>query len=332
MCFSHLQIVLSSILCMFVGAKSLAVQEGSFEPKRIVVTTAMVGDIVKGVAGDRAQVEVLMGEGVDPHLYKPKSSDVRAIVSADAVFYSGLFLEGRMASVLEKAANRGREVMAIAEVVPQGERLYPKNGSSHPDPHVWMDVALWSSTIASVTEGLCRVDPDGCDTYTKNAQEYLSELLTLEKYVRSIMATIPEQQRVLVTAHDAFGYFGRAYSINVRGIQGISTESEAGLADINRLVNFIVKNDIPAVFVESSVPKKNVRALIEGASAQGHQLLIGGELYSDAMGPPGTWEGTYPGMIDHNATTITRALGGTAPDGGYRVWKAQRSSEKKVRK
>ncbi len=146
------------------------------------------------------------------------------------------------------------------------------------------------------------------------------------------MATIPEQQRVLVTAHDAFGYFGRAYSINVRGIQGISTESEAGLADINRLVNFIVKNDIPAVFVESSVPKKNVRALIEGASAQGHQLLIGGELYSDAMGPPGTWEGTYPGMIDHNATTITRALGGTAPDGGYRVWKAQRSSEKKVRK
>lgn len=322
-------LVLASALFLLCSVAHGGSQETAFEPKRVVATTGMVGDVVKAVAGDRVRVEVLMGEGVDPHLYKPRSSDVRAILSSDATFYSGLFLEGRMADVLEKAADRGREVTAIAEVVPSEKRLHPDNGSKHADPHVWMDVALWSSTISSVTSSLCRIDPEGCDQYLANAAEYSRELQELEEYVRQIMATIPQQQRVLVTAHDAFGYFGRAYVLEVRGIQGISTESEAGLADINRLVNFIVTNDIPAVFVESSVSMKNVQALVEGASAQGHELLIGGELFSDAMGTPGTWEGTYPGMIDHNATTITRALGGTAPKGGYRAWKAQRLSEKK---
>lgn len=322
-------LVLASAILLLCGVAHGGNQEAAFEPKRVVATTGMVGDVVKAVAGDRVRVEVLMGEGVDPHLYKPRSSDVRAILASDATFYSGLFLEGRMADVLEKAAHRGREVTAIAEAVPSEKRLHPDNGSKHADPHVWMDVALWSSTISSVTSALCRIDPEGCTQYLANAEEYSRELQELDEYVRQIMATIPQQQRVLVTAHDAFGYFGRAYVLEVRGIQGISTESEAGLADINRLVNFIVTNDIPAVFVESSVSLKNVQALVEGASAQGHEIVIGGELFSDAMGTPGTWEGTYPGMIDHNATTITRALGGTAPKGGYRTWKAQRSSEKK---
>ena len=323
-----MRISLRALLMALLFAGGVAYGEGQqSEPatRHLVATTAMVGDIVSAVAGDRARVEVLMGEGVDPHLYKPRSSDVRAILSADGTFYSGLFLEGRMANVLEKASRRGREVTAIAEVVPPARRLQSDDGSAHADPHVWMDVALWGSTTPAVTEALCRIDPEGCDRYRENAKAYLKEILELDSYVRSILATIPRKQRVLVTAHDAFGYFGRAYDIDVRGIQGISTESEAGLADINQLVNFIVSNDIPAVFVESSVAVKNVQALVEGAEARGHELRIGGELFSDAMGAPGTWEGTYPGMIDHNATTVTRALGGKAPEGGYRAWKAQRS-------
>jgi len=294
--------------------------------RQLVATTAMVGDVVKAVAGNEAQVKVLMGEGVDPHLYTPRSSDVRAILSADGTFYNGMYLEGRMADVLDKAAARGREVHAIAEVVPVSRRLKPEDASGHADPHVWMDVGLWATTAPAVADALQRIDPEHGDGYQARATKYVRELRQLDDYVRTIIATIPQKQRVLVTAHDAFGYFGRAYGLQVRGIQGVSTESEAGLADINRLVDFIVENNIPAVFVESSVAVRNVKALQEGARAQGHQLAVGGELFSDAMGAPGTWEGTYPGMIDHNATTITRALGGTAPEGGYRAWVAERST------
>jgi manganese/zinc/iron transport system substrate-binding protein len=293
----------------------------------VVATTGMVGDVVKAVAGARVDVRVLMGEGVDPHLYRARASDVRAIMRADAVFYNGLFLEGRMAEVLEQAAKRGKEVVAVGEVVSEDIRLgLVIDGEAHTDPHVWMDTRLWTITIEPITATLIRIDPAGKASYLANAAAFKKQLIDVDVYIREVLATVPVTQRVLITAHDAFGYFGRAYNVSVAGIQGISTESEAGLADIIRLVNYIVEHKIPAVFVESSVPEKNVRALIEGAESQGHVVRIGGELFSDAMGEPGTWEGTYIGMVDHNATTITNALGGTAPKGGFRAWKAAKET------
>lgn len=296
----------------------------------VVATTGMVGDVVKAIAGGRVDVRVLMGEGVDPHLYRARASDVRAIMRADAVFYNGLFLEGRMAEVLEQAAKRGKEVVAVGEVISEDVRLgLIIDGEAHTDPHVWMDTRLWTMTVEPITAALIRIDPSGKASYLANAAAYRKELSDVDVYVREVLSTVPSAQRVLITAHDAFGYFGRAYNVNVAGIQGISTESEAGLADINRLVNYIVEKKIPAVFVESSISEKNVRALIEGAASQGHVVRIGGELFSDAMGKPGTWEGTYIGMVDHNATTIANALGGTAPKGGFRAWKVAKATTPK---
>ena len=291
----------------------------------LVATTGMVGDVVRFVAGDHAKVRVLVGEGVDPHLYSPRSSDVRAMLSADGVYYTGLLLEGRMGDALQKTADRGREVVAVAESVPTDQLL--EEDPTHPDPHVWMDVALWSNMAGVVQESLCRLDPANCDDYTENARRFQQELKQLDTYVRTVINTIPPEQRVLVTAHDAFGYFGRAYGIEVRGVQGVSTESEAGLADINALVRFLVKRKIPAVFIETSISEKNIRALQEGAAASGHSVVVGGELYSDSMGAPGSWTGTYIGMMDHNANTIASALGGKPVEGGFRSWKkANRNS------
>jgi manganese/zinc/iron transport system substrate-binding protein len=285
----------------------------------IVTTTAQVADVARHVAGDQAVVISIMGEGVDPHLYKPLSSDVRRIMAADVVLYNGLKLEGRMGDIFERAAARGRFVRPVASSVDQKFLIVPEGQEGHPDPHVWMDVQAWMAATDAVQIALCQARPEACDTFKANAKTFKVELQQLDQYVRGTIASIPKNQRVLVTAHDAFSYFGRAYGLDVMGIQGISTESEAGLADINRLVNILVERKIPAVFVESSVPDKYVRALIEGAQARGHTIVVGGELYSDAMGAPGTWEGTYVGMIDHNASTISRALGGNAPTGGIRA-------------
>lgn len=285
-------------------------------PYRIVTTCGMVTDIVRRVAGDRAEVEGLMGEGVDPHLYKPTRNDVARIQSAHAVFYSGLMLEGRMGDTLVKAARDGRVVHAVTELIDESYLLEPPGLQGHWDPHVWMDVKAWSKAVEAVAKALSDYDPANASTYAANAQACREELEALDAYVRQVIASIPAERRVLITAHDAFNYFGRAYGIEVLGIQGISTESEAGLSDINRLVDLIVSRGISAVFVESSVSDKNVTALVEGAKARGHAVTIGGRLFSDAMGRPGTYEGTYVGMIDHNATTIARALGGEAPERG----------------
>ena len=288
----------------------------------VVATTGMIGDVAKHVAGERAAVHTMMGEGVDPHLYKPIASDVRRIMAADVVLYNGLKLEGRMGDVFERAAARGKFVRPVAAMVEEQFLLVPKGQEGHADPHVWMDVKAWMAATSAVAIALCQADPDGCALYEANAESYLKQLAALDAYVTQVVSSIPENQRVLVTAHDAFNYFGRAYGLEVRGIQGISTESEAGLADISGLVNLLVERQIPAVFVESSVPDKYVRALIEGAAAKGHKVVIGGELFSDAMGKPGTWEGTYPGMLDHNATTVARALGGPTPPHGFRSTRA----------
>jgi manganese/zinc/iron transport system substrate-binding protein len=295
-----------------IGLSASSVMATALE---IVTTTAQIADMARHVAGDQAVVTSIMGEGVDPHLYKPLSSDVRRIMGADVVLYNGLKLEGRMGDIFERAASRGRFVRAVASGIDQKFLLVPEGQEGHPDPHVWMDVKAWMAATQVIATALCQADPDGCEMYHANAAIYVAELVTLDEYVRQVITSIPSKQRVLVTAHDAFNYFGRAYGLEV---QGIPTESEAGLADVNGLVGLLVERRIPAVFVESSVPDKYVRALVEGAKARGHEVVVGGELFSDAMGKPGTWEGTYFGMIDHNASTVARALGGTVPEQGFR--------------
>lgn len=285
-------------------------------PYKAAATVGMVADIVRSVAGDRAQVQGIIGEGVDPHLYKPTRGDVATLIGADIVFYSGLMLEGKMTDTFVKVARLGKPVYAVTELIDEQFLLEPKEMQGHFDPHVWMDARAWAKCTAAAANALAEFDPDNKAAYAANAARYAAELDRLHAYAKACIASIPEKQRVLITAHDAFNYFGRAYGLEVRGIQGISTESEAGLQDINRLVDLIVSRGIGAVFVETSVSDKNVRALVEGAKARGRAVQIGGSLFSDAMGQAGTYEGTYVGMIDHNVTLITRALGGEAPERG----------------
>jgi len=284
---------------------------------KVAATVGMIADIVREVAGEHAQVAGVIGEGVDPHLYKPSSTDVKQLQAADVIFYNGLKLEGKMGDVLEKIAKSGKPVTPVTEEILQDPTYLIEDGSSHHDPHVWMDVQGWIRAVNVVEKALSEYDPEHATEYTENAAAYRLQLESLDAYAKEVIATIPENLRVLVTAHDAFNYMARAYGLEVRGIQGMSTESEAGVRDIEDLVNFLVKTKIPAVFVETSVSDKNVRALVEGAKAKGHAVTIGGTLYSDAMGPADTYKGTYIGMIDHNVTTIARALGGSPPEGGF---------------
>ena len=286
-------------------------------PYRIAATTGMVADIVRHVAGDRAAVTTLIGEGIDPHLYVPTRSDVAALMEADVVFYSGLLLEGKMTDTLVKVAG-SRSVHAVTELVDQSLLLQPAEFDGHFDPHLWMDASAWTQAVHAVTDALAAYDPAGADGYRERAAAYAATLAALHDYALRALGSIPEPQRLLVTAHDAFNYFGRAYGLEVAGIQGVSTESEAGLDRINRLVDLLVTRRIRAVFVETTIADRSVRALIEGAAARGHTVAVGGELFSDAMGQPGTYEGTYVGMLDHNVTTVARALGGDAPERGFR--------------
>lgn len=272
---------------------------------RAVCTTGMVADLVRNIGGEHVVVDQLMGEGVDPHLYKSSPGDLAMLDQADVIFYSGLHLEGKMAELFEQIANRKRTV-AVAEGI-AAERLLPTDGSAH-DPHVWMDVSLWSVAAEQVCETLGVFDSEHLAFYQSRAAEYRQQLDELHASCRAQLASIPVPQRVLVTAHDAFSYFGRAYDVEVRAIQGISTESEAGVREINELVDFLVTRKIKAVFVETSVSDRNIQALLEGCQARGHRVTIGGALYSDAMGALGTPEGTYLGMIRKNVNTIVSAL------------------------
>jgi manganese/zinc/iron transport system substrate-binding protein len=286
------------------------------EPIQVAATIGMIGDVVRNVSGDHAEVTVIVGSDVDPHLYRPTRSDVLRLQQADIIFYNGMMLEGKMGDVLERMARRGKPIYAVTDVIAQRGDYVILDEEESLDPHVWMDVSGWLEAVKVVDAGLSELKPDLADTFQARAEAYMQELTQLDAYARQVLSTIPEDQRVLVTAHDAFSYLGRAYGLEVRGIQGLSTESEAGLRDIEDLIGFLIRNQIPAVFVETSVSDKNVRALVEGCRARGHSIVIGGELFSDAMGKAGSYEGTYTGMIDHNVTTITRALGGEAPARG----------------
>ena len=311
--FHCLVALLFSVCAMVACDRQVEAQPRSY-PYKAVATVAMIADIVRQVAGDKGQVEGLIGEGVDPHLYKPTRGDVVALQQADVVFYNGLMLEGKMADVLVKISRTGKPVIAVTEEL--GDDYILADVQEHHDPHVWMDVRGWIQAVQVVVRELSNFDPAHANFYRENAERYTQQLEELDAYARQVIGSIPPRQRVLVTAHDAFSYMGRAYGIEVRGIQGISTDSEAGVRDINELIQFLVDRNIRAVFVETSVADKNVRALVEGAAARGHEVKIGGKLFSDAMGPAGSYEGTYLGMIDHNVTTIARALGGNAPPRG----------------
>ncbi len=282
---------------------------------KIVATTGMVADTARRIGGAHVEVQSLMGPGVDPHAYRQTRTDITAMTRADLVLWHGLYLEAQMEEFLVKLARRRRSV-PVADSMPRDVLLSHEDYDGRFDPHVWMVPKLWMHVAREIARVLSEERPEAAEDFAANLKAFEAEANALQTYGETVLATVPESARVLLTAHDAFGYFGRAFGYEVIGIQGISTESEAGLNRISTLVDMLVQRKIGAAFVESSVSDRNIRALIEGAAAQDHTVAIGGELFSDAMGADGTYEATYIGMIDHNMTTIARALGGTVPERG----------------
>ncbi|MGD6847557.1 metal ABC transporter solute-binding protein, Zn/Mn family [Rossellomorea aquimaris] len=276
---------------------------------KIVVTTTIgqIGDAVKNIGGEHVEVQSLMGPGVDPHLYKAKQSDIGKLQEADIIFYSGLHLEGKMLEIFEKM-NKEKPTYAIADSIPKDKLRKDQADSTATDPHVWFDIDLWKIALEQVRDGLIEKDPENKEDYIRNTEKYFAELDELKAYSTEEMSKIPEEQRVLVTAHDAFNYFGAKYDLQVMGLQGLSTDAEYGLADVQSLVNTLVERNIKAVFVESSISEKSINAVIAGAQDKGHEVEKGGELFSDAMGKEGTEEGTYIGMYKHNVDTIVEGL------------------------
>ncbi len=280
------------------------------ERPHVVATIGMIAYAAERIGGERIRVTGLMGPGVDPHLYKASAGDVRTLGSADLILYNGLHLEAAMADLLAQMDGRTRTV-AVAEAVPVEERLRPPEFEGAYDPHLWFDVRLWIHAVEAVADALAEVDPGGEELFSRNLAHYRAELEELDAWILDRVAGLPEERRVLVTAHDAFNYFGRAYGFEVVGLQGLTTVAEAGTGDVQRVARFVAERRIPAIFVESSIPRRNIEAVRAAARARGFEVELGGTLFSDAMGDFGTDEGTYPGMIRHNVRTIVEALGGT---------------------
>ncbi|MFN8764630.1 MAG: metal ABC transporter solute-binding protein, Zn/Mn family [Pirellulaceae bacterium] len=284
----------------------------------IVATVGMVTDIARAIAGPGCAVSGLIGSGIDPHLYRPTRDDAIRVLKARLVFYVGLHLEGRMQQLLERSGVAG-EPFAIGEALPK-DRLRLAEGSEAPDPHVWMDLSLWILAGDAMLQAIVERMGEWVEGATERWGRLREQLERLDRFAMECFSTIPEPHRWLVTSHDAFGYLGARYGLHVEGIQGLSTDSEAGLRRIRGLVREVVERRLPAVFVETSVSSDGMEAVLQGAASAGHRVQLGGSLFSDAMGPEGTYEGTYVGMWDHNITTITSALGGRVPEGGFRGW------------
>jgi manganese/zinc/iron transport system substrate-binding protein len=316
MFFTHLKVYLTAafLILLLAGCGPASAQPGSEDlssrPINVVATTGMITDIIQNVGGPRVDVEGLMGPGIDPHLYKASAGDVSLLQNADIIFYNGLHLEAAMAGVLERMNDRQVRTVAVTDGIDRELLLTPPEFEGAYDPHIWFDVSLWQSAVHTVRDAFIELDPANEKQYEENAKIYLDSLQELHEYVLSQVERIPPDKRALITAHDAFNYFGRAYGFEVRGLQGISTASEAGTADVTQLTDFIVENQIPAIFVETSVPQRNIEAVLAAVRDRGFEARIGGSLYSDAMGNPGTPEGTYQGMVRHNIDTIVAALTG----------------------
>lgn len=277
-------------------------------PIRVVATTGMVADLVKNIGGDRVRVEALMGPGVDPHLYKASAGDITKLSGADLIFYSGLNLEGKMGDLFVRLSRKNPFVIPVTEEIPEGKLLEPPAFQGHYDPHVWFDVSLWSLAAQKVQKTLGEFDPKGKTVYQTNGENLQKKMKDLHQWSLKKAAELPKEKRILVTSHDAYNYFGGAYDFEVVGLQGISTVTQAGLADITGMVDYIIKNRVKAIFIETSVSPKAIQRVQGDAHARGWNVEIGGELFSDAMGKEGTPEGTYPGMIRRNLTTIVEHL------------------------
>ena len=294
------------LCCCFLGSCKAPPPRQSSKPY-IVATTTLLADAIKNIVKDSAEVVSIMGPGVDPHLYKASLGDLRNFIDADFIFYQGLHLEGKMGEVLEKLG-RTKSVTALGNRLPQHLVHQPVEGGNFPDPHIWFDGSIWKDGVIIARDVLIEQNPDAADYFRLNAQSYIEKLDSLDAYISEQILSIPENKRLLITAHDAFSYFGRAYGIEVMGLQGISTQAEFGLRDVSDLVNIIVDRDIKAVFVETSVSDKALRAVIEGAENKKKEVVIGGLLYTDALGAEDTPEGTYIGMMTYNVNAITKAL------------------------
>lgn len=274
----------------------------------VVTTTTMITDLVKNIGGDSINVQGLMGSGVDPHLYKASEGDVSKLVNADIIFYNGLHLEGKLVEVFEKMGSATKTPIALADELDKSTLIGSDYFASNYDPHVWFDINYFGMFADKIAQVLVEQDPKNADFYAKNMTSYFMKLKVLQEKMSAKIAELPEDKRILVTAHDAFNYFGKAYGFEVVGLQGLSTATEAGVKDVQKLAAFIIKKNIKAIFVESSVPKRTIEALQAAVKSKGHDVEIGGTLYSDALGTKGTIEGTYIGMFEYNVNTIVNAL------------------------
>lgn len=304
--YRSLVVIISFSLVVSCTSKTKQEAQANQIPK-VVTTIGMIYDAVLNIAKGKVEVQALMGPGVDPHLYKATQGDLKKLREADLILYGGLHLEGKMGQVFEKLG-RIKSVVAVSETIPK-ERLHDSEVYENTfDPHVWFDIKLWQYAVTAILRSLEDLDPENKDFFQKNASDYLKRLDTLDAQVKRRILEIPEEQRLIITAHDAFGYFGAAYQIEVKGLQGISTLSEPGLKDISNLVTLITERKIKAVFIETSVSVKAINAVVEGCKQRGHEVIVGGSLYSDAMGEFDTEEGTYIGMVTANVNIIVNAL------------------------
>lgn len=274
----------------------------------IVTTTTLITDLVTHIGGEKLNIQGLMGTGVDPHLYKASEGDVTKLVNADLIFYGGLHLEGKLVEVFEKMQSQNLQTIAVSDALDPKTLIGSDNFASNYDPHIWFDVTNWELITAFVVKKLSEADPENSDFFEENGKNYLDRLNTLDAEIKATIHTLPKEKRVLVTAHDAFNYFGQAYGFEVVGLQGLSTATEAGVMDVQNLANFIIDRKIKAIFVESSVPKRTIEALQAAVNSKNYKVEIGGTLYSDALGNARTPEGTYIGMFRHNVNTIVNAL------------------------
>lgn len=293
-------------LSIIISCKKEQKQEN--QNLNVVTTTTMITDLVKNIGGDAITVTGLMGAGVDPHLYKASEGDVTKLVNADIIMYNGLHLEGKLVEVFEKMGTQKVKTIAIAESLDKNTLIGSDYFASNYDPHVWFSVKNWKLITNHVIQKLKEADPKNATTFETNGKVYTDKLSALENKLNTIITSLPKEKRILVTAHDAFSYFGKAYDFNVVGLQGLSTATEAGVQDVQKLAGFIIENEVKAIFVESSVPKRTIEALQAAVKSKDHEVTIGGTLYSDALGNPGTVEGTYIGMFEYNVNTIVNSL------------------------
>lgn len=274
----------------------------------VVTTTSMITDLVKNIGGDAIEVKGLMGSGVDPHLYKASEGDVNKLLTADIIFYNGLHLEGKLVEVFEKMESQDIKTIPVGESLEKSTLIGSDYFASNYDPHIWFSIKKWKIVTEAVIKELSIIDPKNAEVFKTNGKTYVSKLNDLETKLKGIISTLPKEKRILVTAHDAFSYFGQSYGFSVVGLQGLSTATEAGVQDVQKLANFIIEKEVKAIFVESSVPKRTIEALQAAVKSKDHEVSIGGTLYSDALGNPGTVEGTYIGMFEYNVNTIINAL------------------------